>query len=61
MRDPLAEFNQKECLFDLDTSKAYLNEVKSSSQARYSNFYSALKRLNIKVILFFEEGEKNDD
>ena len=44
----IAEFNQQDCYFNLDTSKEYLNEVKSASQARYSNFISTLKRLNIK-------------
>lgn len=44
----IAEFNQKDFYFDLETSKEYLNEVKSSSQARYSNFYSTLKKINIK-------------
>jgi len=44
----IAEFSQQDCYFNLDTSKEYLNEVKSSSQARYSNFYMNLKRLNIK-------------
>jgi len=44
----IAEFNQLDCYFNLNTSKEYLNKVKSSSQARYRNFYMKLKRLNIK-------------
>jgi len=44
----IPEFNQQDGYFDLTTSKEYLDEVKSSSQARYRNFISNLKKLKIK-------------
>jgi len=39
----IAEMNQKGCYLYLDSSKEYLNELKSASQARYSSFIAALK------------------
>ena len=47
--------NQQDCFLDDESAKAYLNGLKNSSQARYRNFISNIKKLNIKG-RYFEIG-----
>ena len=38
----------EEYFFDTENAKKYLDDVKSASKTRFSNFLSSIKKLNIK-------------
>ncbi len=40
--------NHQEYFFDINNANKYLNDAKNASKARYSNFLSSIKKLNIK-------------
>ncbi|MEA3346685.1 MAG: class I SAM-dependent methyltransferase [Candidatus Auribacterota bacterium] len=43
----IAESHQ-DYFFDIDNANKYLNDVRNASKARFSNFLSSLKKMNIK-------------